>query len=113
MEKIIIVSREGSASLLSLSSCLVQSSKDERSSVAALMEREARRERLLGGIQKEERNRKMTQDLNILAKEEHDNSKTECVDKVKEAEEKFFKIIRMEKQARGVEIETLMGKEKV
>ena len=108
----LIGSCSGVATLLEMSSNLVLCSKEERQVISCLFDRETRRERVLGTIEKEERMRKKTSEI-IQPKEDIVSAiETDVAEKIKLAEEDFFETIRKERETRVAHMGKLFAEER-
>ena len=102
----------GTATLLEMSPNLVSCSKEERPLINSLFERETRRERVLGTIQKEEKMRKKTSEIIQPKKDTVDTIDTDVADKIKLAEDNFYETIRKERETRVAHMGKLFADEK-
>ena len=95
----------GNATLLKLSENLVEFSKDERSTLSNLFERETRRERILSTILKEEGCvQKNTQTV--------DNEKDDAYEnRINMAEEHYFETIKNERDLRVAQMQKMIETE--
>ena len=96
---------------MTLSEGLVGCSREERQSMAAMYERETRREKVLGGKEKEGRARKL--EVQKQAEEVAQKRKVEEEEErekgMKRAERKFFDMIRQERESRVAELSSLLS----
>ena len=74
-----------------------------------MYERETRRERLLGGIEREGRTRLGGDGREEREEERWEEREVEREESMKRAERKFFDIIREERESRVAELNTLMS----
>ena len=103
----VVAGSGGVASLLQLSEGLVACSREERVAIAAMYERETRRERVLGGMEKEGRTRQVQVGHK---KQEQERVETEEREEgMKRAERKFFDIIKKERETRVAELSNLLS----
>ena len=97
--------------MLKLSEGLVGCSREERQAMAAMYERETRREKVLGGKEKEGRARKL--EVQKQAEEVAQKRKVEEEEErekgMKRAERKFFDMIRQERESRVAELSSLLS----
>ena len=101
----------GTATLLELSPNLVTCAKEERQVISCLFERETRRERVLGTIEKEEQMRKKTSEMMQPQRDIH-AIETCVAEKIKMAEENFFEAIKKEREIRVAHMGKLFAEEK-
>ena len=104
-------SSSGTSSLLRLSEGLVECSREERQAMAAMYERETRREKVLGSKEKEGRARKMevVQQAEEAAQRKRLVELEEREEGMKRAERKFFDMIKQERESRVAELNSLLS----
>ena len=109
---VMVGSCSGTATLLEMSSNMVTCSKEERQVISCLFERETRRERVLGTIEKEEKMRKKTIEIMHPQQVIVATVETGVAEKIKLAEEDFFESIRKEREARVAHMGKLFAEER-
>ena len=95
----------GNATLLKLSENLVEFSKDERSTISNLFERETRRERILSTIMKEEEC--VQKNVQIIENEKDDVFEN----RIRMAEEHYYETIKNERDLRVAQMQKMIERE--
>ena len=97
---------KGSATLLKLSETLAEFSREEKSIINNLFERETRRERILGTIQKEEILANKNGQVNFAVQE------ITMEERIQRAEEHYFEVIKIERERRVTQLEKIQCDER-
>ena len=97
---------KGSATLLKLSETLAEFSREEKSIINNLFERETRRERILGAIQKEESLANKNGQVNFAVQE------LTMEERIQSAEEHYFEVIKIERERRVTQLEKIQCDER-
>ena len=97
---------KGSATLLKLSETLAEFSREEKSIINNLFERETRRERILGTIQKEEILANKNGQVNFAVQE------LTMEERIQSAEEHYFEVIKIERERRVTQLEKIQCDER-
>ena len=106
-----VSSCSGTATLLEMSPNLVSCSKEERLVINCLFERETRRERVLGTLQREEKMRKKTSEMIQPKKNTVTTIDTTVADRIKLAEDDFYETIRKERESSVAHMSSLFTTE--
>ena len=92
---------KGTATLLKLSETLNEFSREEKSIINNLFERETRRERILGTIQKEESL------ANRSGQMHHAEAEITLEERIQRAEQHYFEVIKTERERRVTQLEKI------
>ena len=92
---------KGTATLLRVSETLNEFSREEKSIINNLFERETRRERILGTIQKEE------SVVNKGGQMHHAEDEISLEERIQRAEQHYFEVIKTERERRVTQLEKI------